>query len=49
MINGIAGAALPRTMRDELQVRSSFCRSASAVAGVARTVRGSTMVERDKE
>jgi peptide/nickel transport system permease protein len=50
MINGIVGAALPRTMRDQLQVPVIILSiGISLWPGVARTVRGSTLVEREKE
>ncbi len=50
MINGIVGAALPRTMRDEMQVPVIILSiGVSLWPGVARTVRGSTLVERNKE
>jgi peptide/nickel transport system permease protein len=50
MINGIAGAALPKTMRDQLQVPVIILAiGISLWPGIARTVRGSTLVERDKE
>ncbi|MSP01374.1 MAG: ABC transporter permease [Acetobacteraceae bacterium] len=50
MINGIAGAALPRTMRDSMQVPVIILSiGISLWPGIARTVRGSTLVERDKE
>jgi peptide/nickel transport system permease protein len=50
MINGIIGAALPRTMREEMQVPVIIASiGISLWPGVARTVRGSTLVERDRE
>jgi peptide/nickel transport system permease protein len=50
MINGIVGAALPRTMRDQMQVPVIIVSiGISLWPGVARTVRGSTLVEREKE
>jgi peptide/nickel transport system permease protein len=50
MINGIVGAALARTMRDQLQVPVIIVSiGISLWPGVARTVRGSTLVEREKE
>jgi peptide/nickel transport system permease protein len=50
LINGIVGAALPRTMRDQMQIPVIILAiGISLWPGVARTVRGSTMVERDKE
>src|ERR1019366_5384212 len=50
MINGIVVAALPRTMREEMQLTViivSIC--VSLWPGIARTVRGSTLVEPNKE
>jgi peptide/nickel transport system permease protein len=50
MINGIVGAALPRAMRDEMQIPVIIVSiGVSFWPGVARTVRGSTLVERNKE
>jgi len=50
MINGIVGAALPRTMRDEMQVPVIIVSIGISIwPGIARTVRGSTLVERNKE
>jgi peptide/nickel transport system permease protein len=50
MINGIIGAALPRTMREQLQIPVIIVAiGVSLWPAVARTVRGSTMVERNKE
>ena len=50
MINGIVGAALPRTMREEMQIPVIIVAiGVSLWPAVARTVRGSTMVERNKE
>jgi peptide/nickel transport system permease protein len=50
MINGIVGAALPRTMREELQIPVIIVAiGVSLWPAVARTIRGSTMVERNKE
>jgi peptide/nickel transport system permease protein len=50
MINGIIGAALPRAMRDEMQIPVIILSiGISLWPGVARTVRGSTLVERNKE
>jgi peptide/nickel transport system permease protein len=50
MINGIVGAALPWTMRDQMQVPVIIVSiGISLWPGVARTVRGSTLVEREKE
>jgi peptide/nickel transport system permease protein len=50
MINGIAGAALPKTLRDGMQIPVIIVSiGISLWPGVARTVRGSTLVERDKD
>jgi peptide/nickel transport system permease protein len=50
LINGIAGAALPRNMREELRVPVIIVSiGISMWPGIARTVRGSTLVERNKE
>jgi peptide/nickel transport system permease protein len=50
MINGIVGAALPRTMREEMQIPVIIVAiGVSLWPGIARTVRGSTLVERNKE
>jgi peptide/nickel transport system permease protein len=50
MIDGIVGAALPRTMREEMQLPVIIVAiGVSLWPAVARTVRGSTMVERNKE
>jgi peptide/nickel transport system permease protein len=50
MINGIVGAALPRTLRDQMQVPVIILSiGISLWPGIARTVRGSTLVERNKE
>ena len=50
MINGIVGAALPKIMRDEMQVPVIVLSiGISLWPGIARTVRGSTLVERNKE
>jgi peptide/nickel transport system permease protein len=50
LINGIVAAALPRSMREEMQIPVIIVSiGISLWPGVARTVRGSTLVERDKE
>jgi peptide/nickel transport system permease protein len=50
MIDGIVGAALPKTMREEMRLPVIIIAiGVSLWPGVARTVRGSTLVERDKE
>ena len=50
MINGIVGAALPREVRDDMQIPVMVMAiGISLWPGIARTVRGSTLVERDKE
>lgn len=50
MINGIVGAALPQTMREQMQIPVIIVSiGISLWPGIARTVRGSTMVERNKE
>ena len=50
MINGIVGAALPREVRDNMQIPVIVMAiGISLWPGIARTVRGSTLVERDKE
>jgi len=50
MINGIAGAALPKAMRDALQIPIIILSiGVSLWPGIARTVRGATLVERNKE
>ncbi len=50
MIDGIVSAALPRTMREALRIPVIIAAiGVSLWPGVARTVRGSTMVERSKE
>ena len=50
LINGISAAALPRAMRENLQIPVIILSiGISLWPAVARTVRGSTMVERDKE
>ena len=50
MINGIVGAALPPAMRDQMQIPVIVLSiGISLWPQIARTVRGSTLVERDKE
>jgi peptide/nickel transport system permease protein len=50
MINGIVAAALPRSMREDLQIPVIIVSiGISLWPGIARTVRGSVLVERDKE
>ena len=50
MIDGIVGAALPRTLREAMQIPVIIAAiGISLWPGIARTVRGSTMVERHKE
>jgi peptide/nickel transport system permease protein len=50
MINGIVGAALPKTMREDMQLPVIIVSiGVSLWPGIARTVRGSTLVERNKE
>jgi peptide/nickel transport system permease protein len=50
MINGIVGAALPKTIREEMQVPVIIVSiGISLWPGIARTVRGSTLIERNKE
>jgi peptide/nickel transport system permease protein len=50
MINGIVAAALPRTLRDQMQIPVIILSiGISLWPQVARTVRGSTLVERNKE
>ncbi len=50
MINGIVGAALPKAMREEMQLPVIIVSiGVSLWPGIARTVRGSTLVERNKE
>jgi peptide/nickel transport system permease protein len=50
LINGIVAAALPRSMREEMQIPVIIVSiGVSLWPGIARTVRGSTLVERDKE
>jgi peptide/nickel transport system permease protein len=50
MIDGIVGAALPQTMRDQMQIPVIIVSiGISLWPGIARTLRGSTLVERNKE
>jgi peptide/nickel transport system permease protein len=50
LVDGIIGAALPRTMRDSLQIDIIiFAIGISLWPNFARTVRGSTLVERNKD
>jgi peptide/nickel transport system permease protein len=50
LINGIAVAALPRAVREQVQIPVIVVSiGISLWPAIARTVRGSTMVERDKE
>src|SRR5262249_35148543 len=50
MINGIAGAALPRTARDEMQIPVIILSiGISLWPGIARTARGSTLIEKNKD
>ena len=50
MINGIVGATLPRTMREDMQIPVIIVSIGISIwPGIARTVRGSTFVERNKE
>jgi peptide/nickel transport system permease protein len=50
MINGIVGAALPRTMREGMQIPVIIVSIGVSIwPGIARTIRGSTLVERNKE
>jgi peptide/nickel transport system permease protein len=50
LINGIVGAALPRTMREDMQIPVIIVSIGVSIwPGIARTVRGSTLVERNKE
>jgi peptide/nickel transport system permease protein len=50
LVDGIISAALPRTMRDALQIYVIiFAIGISLWPGFARTVRGSTLVERNKD
>jgi peptide/nickel transport system permease protein len=50
LVDGVIGAALPRTLHERLQLYVIvFAIGISLWPGIARTVRGSTMVERDKD
>jgi peptide/nickel transport system permease protein len=50
LVDGIIGAALPRTMRDSLQIDIIiFAIGISLWPNFARTIRGSTLVERNKD
>jgi peptide/nickel transport system permease protein len=50
LVDGVIGAALPRTMHDALQIYVLvFAIGISRWPGFARTVRGSTLVERNKD
>ena len=50
LVDGVISAALPRTMRDALQIDVIiFAIGISLWPGFARTVRGSTLVERNKD
>ena len=50
LIDGVISAALPRTMRDSLQIEvMTFAIGISLWPNFARTVRGSTLVERNKD
>lgn len=50
LIDGVIGAALPRTMREQVQIYVLiFAIGISRWPGFARTVRGSTLVERNKD
>ena len=50
LINGIAGAALPKAMRDQMQVPVIILSIGIGLwPAIARSVRASTLVERDKE
>jgi peptide/nickel transport system permease protein len=50
LVDGVIGAALPRTMHDSLQIHIIiFAIGISLWPGFARTVRGSTLVERNKD
>jgi peptide/nickel transport system permease protein len=50
LVDGVISAALPRTMRDALQLDVIiFAIGISVWPGFARTVRGSTLVERNKD
>jgi peptide/nickel transport system permease protein len=50
LVDGVIGAALPKTMHDDVQVYVMvFAIGVSLWPGFARTIRGSTMVERNKD
>ncbi|HUB13127.1 MAG TPA: ABC transporter permease [Acetobacteraceae bacterium] len=50
LVDGVIGAALPRTLHERLQLYVIvFAIGISLWPGIARTVRGSTMVERNKD
>jgi peptide/nickel transport system permease protein len=50
LVDGVITAALPRTMREALQIYVIvFAIGISQWPGIARTVRGSTLVERNKD
>jgi peptide/nickel transport system permease protein len=50
LVDGVIGAALPRTMRDDMQIYVMiFAIGISVWPGFARTIRGSTLVERNKD
>jgi peptide/nickel transport system permease protein len=50
LIDGVIGAALPRTMKEQVQIYVLiFAIGISRWPGFARTVRGSTLVERKKD
>ena len=50
LVDGVISAALPRTMRDSLQIYVIiFAIGISLWPNFARTVRGSTLVERNKD
>jgi peptide/nickel transport system permease protein len=50
LVDGVISAALPRTMRDSLQIYVIvFAISISLWPNFARTIRGSTLVERNKD
>jgi peptide/nickel transport system permease protein len=50
LVDGVIGAALPKTMHDDVQVYVMvFAIGISLWPGFARTIRGSTLVERNKD
>ncbi len=50
LVDGIIGAALPRTMRESVQIYVMiFAIGISLWPGFARTIRGSTLMERNKD